>query len=267
MSTANGAKTGASSGQNGASSKTKHVMPSLRIKEGKALEVLIGYAKLSGADRDAVTNKLVAEALGVSPTNTSTANPFFVDIGLLIKGKDGFIPANEVYEFNQRLEWNDADAAHKLRPIIEKTWFSGAVIHKLKLRDMPEDDVIKDLAEAADAGPSCEQQLKTLLFFMEAAGMIVRQNGAVSIVRDSREISPLADVGDQQREVDESDNKPSDPSKIAQDVQPGMMSIPIPTAENPKRVMTVPNDLDEDDCEMINQMLGAIAKRLLKTRT
>jgi hypothetical protein len=58
------------------------------------------------------------------------------------------------------------------------------------------------------------------------------------------------------------------PPKSQKDqVAPGMMSVPIPSIKDPDRVMLVPNDLDEDDCEMIGQMLGAIAKRLQKVRT
>lgn len=46
----------------------------------------------------------------------------------------------------------------------------------------------------------------------------------------------------------------------------GLLPIPIPSPENPQRVLYVPGDLTIDDCTMINTMLTAIAKRLQPTR-
>lgn len=170
--------------------KPGKILPTERISFSKQLDILRAYAAASGAERESVSNNDVAGIVNMSPSTTTLANAFFADIGLLQKGARGYIPSNEVFNYSRAYEWDPDTAIHKLAPFINKTWFAKALMPKLSFRSLTEDEALTSLAEAADAGPDYKNQLRTLLDYTEAVGLIKRNGDQI------QRVSPVKDMGD-----------------------------------------------------------------------
>jgi hypothetical protein len=74
-------------------------------------------------------------------------------------------------------EWDQATAATALQPIFAASWFAKAIVPKLRIRTMTRDEAVSDLAQAAKVGPTYRNQLRTLLFYLEACGLIEERDG------------------------------------------------------------------------------------------
>lgn len=168
-----------------ASKKTKPVkaLPTERINFTKQLHLLRAHAAVSGPNGKIVTNKEAADIVEMSETTTSLANSFFVEVGLIQRADGGFLPSQEVISFARAYEWNPETASHKLQPVISRSWFAEALKAKLSFRSITEENAIADLADASAAGPEYKQQLRLLLDYMEAAGIIERDGGLIKILR------------------------------------------------------------------------------------
>lgn len=149
-------------------------LPTERINFSKQLDLLRAYAAVSGPSGKTVTNREVADVVKMAEGTASMANSFFGDIGFLKKGDGGYLPAPEVANYLHAYEWNPESAAQKLAPLISASWFWQAVSPKLSFRPMEESEVISTLAEAASAPPKYKNQIRSLIDYMEAAGLISR---------------------------------------------------------------------------------------------
>src|SRR2546429_1161223 len=81
-------------------------LPTDRVSFAKQLEILRGYAALVAQGTAAPTNPAVADLVGLNRNTTILAHPFFIDVGLLIKSGDGYMPASEVLAYGKAHSWN-----------------------------------------------------------------------------------------------------------------------------------------------------------------
>lgn len=158
--------------------KPTEALPTERIAFQKQLDLLRAYATASGREGKVVRIKEVAGIVKMHTVTISLANNFFVETGLLERGNGGFVSSSEVLEFNRAYEWDANTAAQKLAPLIRETWFARRLIPKLTFRQMDEEEIITDLAEAASAGPKRKTQLRLLIDYLEASGL-VEHDGSV----------------------------------------------------------------------------------------
>lgn len=154
-------------------------LPTDRIMFSKQLDMLRAYAAASGPEGRPVGNKEVADILKMSESTTSLANAFFVDTGFLTRVEREFSPTREVREFQRAYEWNPDTAAEKLQPILRQSWCWSALSPRLGFSAMEEGEAIEKLAEASSAGPDYERQLRTILDFLAAAGLVEREGGMI----------------------------------------------------------------------------------------
>jgi hypothetical protein len=160
-------------------SRPTKYLPTDRITFSRQLDILRAWAAASGPTNKIVTNNEVASIVKMQPSTVSIANAFFADTRLLVRADAGYIPAAEVVNFLRAFEWNPEAAPQKLAPVIEKTWFAEVLLPKLSFGPMSEDEAIAVLGQAATAGKDYFGQLKTLVDYLAAAGLVQRDGNQV----------------------------------------------------------------------------------------
>ena len=164
---------------NGKTSKQRRTLPTPRIAFTKQLDILRAWGAASGPGKKPVGLKDAAQLVKMAENTITLANPFFTDVGLLVRVDGGFIPSDEVLSFNHAYQWNAETASQKLAPIIEQAWFSQSLLPQLGFGPVPVGDAIARLSESASAGKEYADQLNTLLQYMQAAGIITIENGFI----------------------------------------------------------------------------------------
>lgn len=162
-----------------ASSKPTKFLPTDRITFSRQLDILRAWAAASGPLGKPVTNNDVADIVKMQASTVSMANAFFSSIALLTKTEAGYIPSQEVLAFLRNYEWSPETASQKLAPVISKAWFAQELLNKLAFGPLTEDECIQDLADAATAGPDYRGQLRLLLEYLAASGLIQRDGNQV----------------------------------------------------------------------------------------
>ncbi|HEX8174717.1 MAG TPA: hypothetical protein VF543_06320 [Pyrinomonadaceae bacterium] len=160
-----------------ARAKATEVLPSERITFAKHLALLRAYAAASGQNLKPVKTIEVGAVANTQPTTISSANAFFITVGLIQRTEGGFIPSPEVMAFAHAYEWNpnDPTASHKLAPLIGQTWFAKEVLKRLSFEHkLKESDAVTSLAQLSSAPPECKLQVKLLIDYLEAAGLVQR---------------------------------------------------------------------------------------------
>jgi hypothetical protein len=155
-------------------------LPTFRAGVAKQFDALRAYALLSENGAKAVHYSKVAEVIDVHEANTSSMNPFFLEAGFIEKRDNGYAPTPPVLEYHRQYSWNQETAAQKLAPIIANSWFGQALGNRLQFRSMSDDDAIEMLAGECNAGPEARPQLRMLLEYSEASGILDRANGQIS---------------------------------------------------------------------------------------
>ncbi|MGD0822564.1 MAG: hypothetical protein ABSA71_17670 [Desulfomonilia bacterium] len=165
--------------------KPSKILPSDRLSFEKQVHLIRAYAILSGNDRKPVMNQALADMLKVHPASISTANPFFSDIGLIIKGPNGYTPSEAVFAFNNAYEWGPDTAGLKLSPIIKDTWFATEIRNRLSFAPLPEKEVIAKLAAVSSATKEYQSPLQILVEFLIFSGIVRREGDMINIVKSS----------------------------------------------------------------------------------
>lgn len=164
--------------------KPNKALPTVRIAFAKQLDLLRAYAAASGPTSRMVNLKDVAEIVQMSPTTIPLANPFFVDVRFVQRTEgQGMTPATELLEYAHAYEWDKETAAYKLAPLLAKTWFWDALLPRLSFQELSEDQAVTLLAEKSAAGPPYKSQLRLILDYLEASGLVKRENGMVRMVK------------------------------------------------------------------------------------
>ncbi|HYT04907.1 MAG TPA: hypothetical protein VEM13_08530 [Gemmatimonadales bacterium] len=161
------------------SDRPSKVLPTNRIAFSKQLEILRGFAALGAQGVSAPTNPAVADLVGLNRSTTLLALPFFVDVGLLTKSGDGYVPAQEVLAYGKAHSWNADTAPQKLTPIFRRAWFAQAILTRLALGTVEEKKALEVLGVACGAEPKYEPQLKTLLQYLAVTGLMRRDGDTI----------------------------------------------------------------------------------------
>lgn len=164
------------------------ILPTERIKFDKQMDLLRAYSAASGTAGKPVGNKDVAGIVKMQETTISLANAFFTATGLLQRHPDGgFVPSAEVNDFALAHKWNPDTASHRLSPLLSRTWFAVALVPKLSFQPLEESEAITALAHAASAPPDYKNQLRLLIDYLEAAGIVQRDGGFVKLAKMAQE--------------------------------------------------------------------------------
>lgn len=168
--------------------KPSRVLPTNRISFPKQLELLRGYAAESGPSKKPVTVDEAGKLVGMVGTTVMLASPFFLDAGFLTKHEQKgeawkFIPADAVFDFKRQHQWEPEKSSNKLAPIVGRLWFAEALMPRLSMSPISEDEAITILADKANAGPEYKTNLKILVDYVVAAGVAERENGQIKLVR------------------------------------------------------------------------------------
>jgi hypothetical protein len=149
-------------------------LPTDRIAFDKQMRLLQAYANVSNGGQNPVTNEDVAKAVEMNSSTVSLANAFFSKMGLLVRSGRAFLPSREVVEFANAMQWAPDEAAKKLAPLFERSWFFATVRPKLSMRPITEDEAVADLGQKAMVGPEYRTQLRMLLAYLVVSGLIRR---------------------------------------------------------------------------------------------
>jgi hypothetical protein len=167
-------------------SKPNKTLPTDRITFSKQLTILRSYAAASTTSPNkVVANAQVAGIVEMTAATISLANPFLASIVLLQKTEGGYIPSEEVIGFQRAFEWNPDTAGQKLAEPIRQSWFGQALLSKLSVRSMSEDEALADLASASGASTEYKGQLRVLLDYLATAGLIQNEGGQVRAARSN----------------------------------------------------------------------------------
>jgi hypothetical protein len=162
--------------------KPQRTLPTERLAAAKQLAILRAYAIASGPSNKAVKVKDAASIAKMAEATVSLCSAFFKDVGFLSRNSEGqLLPAAEVVEFNRAYDWNATAAPTRLAPLLRQSWFGERLLPKLQYAPMSHGEAVADLAEAAAAKPVYRPNLLILLDFLEAAGLIIQENGQVRL--------------------------------------------------------------------------------------
>jgi hypothetical protein len=164
-------------------SEPQQPIPSNRIHFDNQLKFLRAYAAASNQGAKPVSNEDVAAVVEMQASTVSLANNFFIKNGFLIRSGRELLPAKEVLEYKLAHDWDPNTAAHKLAPLVERSWFGQALKPKLDLRPMEEGEAIADLAQRANVGPEYRGQIKTMIDYMVTSGMVARDGAMLTLNR------------------------------------------------------------------------------------
>ena len=159
------------------------VIPTERLVLSKQLAILRAFVAASGQAGETVTNRIVAEIVGMAESTVSLANNFFLKTRLLSKGVGGFLPSNEVVSYVRAHEWNPDTAAHKLAPALSQAWFVKVLKPKLGFKAMVEADAINLLADNSAAAPKYKPNLKLLIDYMVVSGIAQRDGTQLKLAK------------------------------------------------------------------------------------
>jgi len=177
-----------------AAPKPTKFLPSERITFTRQLDVLRGWAAASGPLRKVVSNVEVAKVVDMQPSTVSLNNAFYSSVGLLNRADGGYAPAEDVTAFLRAYDWNKETAAQKLAPILSKSWFYEALASKLEFGSRSEAECLQDLGDAANASQEYKANLRMLLEYLQAVGLIQRdgdmiKKGGVNVATSSTQAS------------------------------------------------------------------------------
>lgn len=155
--------------------KLTKILPTDRMTFDKQLHLLRGYAAAYTHFNTPVSGRQVAQVAKLNRNTISTANAFFVDVGLLEKSGGGFIPSGPTIAFNHAHEWNAETAPQKLAPLLQNSWFAKKLMPLVMMGQLSEEAAIRELAAESTAQPENRTQLRILLDFLEKSGILKRE--------------------------------------------------------------------------------------------
>lgn len=172
--------------------KLRKALPTDRVAFVKQLDILRAAAAASGPSRNPVSNEDVAKVVNIHFGSVSTCNPFFLETGFISRQKLQNVPCDEVFAYAERFEWEQEKAAHKLAPVLRKSWFFTSLSPKLAFRSLSMDEAISFLADEAGATKEHKDQLAILIDYLRVAGLVSVDGTVISLIKTStEEAAPL----------------------------------------------------------------------------
>ena len=173
--------------------KPTRSLPTDRVGLEKQFVILRAYAKASAAvDRAAVSNNDVSRYADIGSSSISVCNPFWNDCGLLVREGLKQRPVEAVFEYDQSADWNAERAATKLAGVLASSWFGKAMLTKLALKQSNLSDCIEFLAEECRAPVEYKDQIRLLIDYLTAAGLIVVDG--TTVTKSSTSAPPLPPI-------------------------------------------------------------------------
>ena len=83
--------------------------------------------------------------------------------------------------FSGAWDWDQKTASQKLAPCLRRTWFAEALLPRISYGAIDEKDAVTVLAEAAKAAPDKEKELRALIEFLVAGGVVYGEAGQVKL--------------------------------------------------------------------------------------
>ncbi|WP_298724440.1 hypothetical protein [uncultured Ferrovibrio sp.] len=235
-------------------------LPTTRAGFSKQMDALRAYALLSSNGSLPVRYPKVGETIKMHESNVSSMNPFFLDNGFIEKQGNGYIPHPAVLEFNRAYSWNPETAAQKLAPLLRETWFAQVLMHRLSFRAMPEDEAIEHLASACNAGPDAKLSLRLIIDYMEAGGLIRRENGALVAIH----AAPTGPAEPERPQVLQAPAQPAQsppPASMADAMKAGAINFQISVSVDMAQISTWPADRIASFFSGIAQVIAAQQKK------
>jgi hypothetical protein len=162
--------------------KPDKILPTERITVARQLDILRGYAAASNNGAKPAPVNEVATIMGMALSTVSLANAFLASIGLIIRSDAGsYTPAAEVIAFVKAWEWDKETASYKLGPLLLNAWFGKALFPRLQFNPIEEETAITILAEACSAVPEYKKELRMILDFMVAGGVVKREGNMIKL--------------------------------------------------------------------------------------
>lgn len=188
-------------------------LPTVRVSFMKQMDILRAYAAAAGGTSRIVSLKQVADVVQMAVPTVSLANLFFVDVKFVQRSEGiGMTPATELLEYAHAYQWDKETAAHKLAPLLSKTWFWEALQPRLSFQELSEDQAVTLLAEKSAAGPPYKSQLRMILEYLDAAGMVNRANGVVTAVKGRQPVSSSVAAAESSEKALATDDESAVPS-------------------------------------------------------
>jgi hypothetical protein len=167
--------------------KPSKVLPSERISFSKQLDILRAYVAASQGGNKACSLTEVSDVVRFNPNTVSMANPFFASTGLVQRTDGGFMPNADVIAFQRAYDWDAEKAALKLAPTLREQWFYQALVPHLAFGAIDEDKAIALLAEASAASPEYKSNLRLVLSYLVASGLIVQDGTLIKMVKSTQQ--------------------------------------------------------------------------------
>ena len=172
-------------------SRPTRYLPSDRISFGKAIDLLRAYGVAFDSKKAPIPPAEAGPMVNLTASTSALLSPFFVEAGFLERaGPDGFVPVEEVISYSREHQWDPDTAIRKLQPIVSGTWFSQALLPRLRLGPREEREALTVLGSACNAGPEFRTQLRSLLDYMVAVGLVERDGTTVRAARNGESEAP-----------------------------------------------------------------------------
>jgi len=153
--------------------KPSVALPTDRLSFQKQLEVLKAFAVGSQSGSQPVDAKKLASLTHIGEATAPLNNIFFLETGLITRAKKGlYLPTAATLEFARRVSFAAANAGDALTATFESTWFFKAVVERLAMGNATRPMMIEALARTAGADASYATQFRTLLDWLDFAGLI-----------------------------------------------------------------------------------------------
>lgn len=234
--------------------KPLKALPTSRLTFEKQLSIIRAYAAASTNERKLVSNAEVGKIAEVDPNSVSLCNPFLREIQLIVREGHNHRPSDAAMDYFQAWKWNQDTAAAKLRPAIESSWFATVLSPRLNFRAMSKAEAMQALAEEIKAPKEFEGNLALLLDYLKVAGVIIMENGTISIGKKDDEVLPK---NQPPAVIDANPKNDQTPPSLQKNTK--RFSIPIP--DKADAIITVPDNIDAEDWEMLGDMIQTYIKR------
>lgn len=172
--------------------KLRKALPTDRVAFARQLDILRAAVAASGLSRNPVSNEEVSKIVNIHFGSISTCNPFFLETGFFSRQKLQNVPCDEVFAYAERFEWEQEKAAHKLAPVLRKSWFYLSLSPKLAFRSLSTDEALSFLAEEVGATKEHKDQLAILIDYLRVAGLVSVDGTTINLIKGGAEDAPPA---------------------------------------------------------------------------
>lgn len=233
-------------------------LPTDRLTIDSQLSVLRGYAATSGNERKAVSNDEIGKTINMNPNSVSLCNPFFESVGLIVRDGRKQRPTDLVFDYFQAYQWNPDTAATKLASAFANAWFCDVLVPKLSFRPLSRIEAASFLADEVKASKEYRDNLFLLLEYLKHAGIVSIDGDTISIIQNRQQ---------ENKAPQENAGQNASPEKAAGGIDQltaGMKRFAIHVPDKNDAVVFLPDDIDQEDWEMVLEVLQKYVTRWKK---